>query len=59
MLALASLNSLVHAGDGWTAVVPYGLILSAVTVIVVIATAWLGRSTSAYPNQEAGSSLYD
>ena len=34
MLALAFVNSLVHAGDGWTAVVPYGLILSAVTFAV-------------------------
>ncbi|NTJ41669.1 DUF2231 domain-containing protein [Agrobacterium larrymoorei] len=34
MLVLAFANSLVHAGDGWTAVVPYGLILSAVTFAV-------------------------
>lgn len=34
MLALAFVNSLVHAGDGWTAVVPYGLLLSAVTFAV-------------------------
>ncbi|ALN71147.1 hypothetical protein M673_00390 [Aureimonas sp. AU20] len=43
VLALAFLNSLVHAGDGWTAVVPYGLALSAATVLVMLATAWLGR----------------
>ena len=43
-LALAFINSLVHAGDGWTAVVPWGLALSAVTVIVMIATCWIGRS---------------
>jgi uncharacterized membrane protein len=34
MLVLAFVNSLVHAGDGWTAVVPYGLLLSAVTFAV-------------------------
>lgn len=34
MLIFAFVNSLVHAGDGWTAVVPYGLILSAVTFAV-------------------------
>ncbi|MET0172224.1 MAG: DUF2231 domain-containing protein [Agrobacterium vaccinii] len=34
MLVLAFANSLVHAGDGWTAVVPYGLLLSAVTFVV-------------------------
>lgn len=45
VLVLALLNSFVHAGDGWTAVVPYGLVLSAVTVAVMLLTAWLNRST--------------
>jgi uncharacterized membrane protein len=44
VLALAFLNSLVHASDGWIAVVPWGLVLSAVTVIVMVATDWLGRA---------------
>ncbi|MCP3053753.1 DUF2231 domain-containing protein [Aurantimonas sp. LRZ36] len=44
VLGLAFWNTLVHAGDGWTAIVPYGLILSAVTVLLLIVTAWLGRS---------------
>lgn len=44
VLGLAFLNSLVHAGDGWTGVVPYGLVLSAATMILVFVTAWLGRS---------------
>ncbi len=44
VLGLAFLNSLVHAGDGWTAVVPYGLVLSALTVLLVAITAALGRS---------------
>ncbi|WAJ28169.1 DUF2231 domain-containing protein [Antarcticirhabdus aurantiaca] len=44
VLALALLNSFVHAGDGWTAVVPYGLVLSALTVLVMMVTVWLGRS---------------
>ncbi|BDA83749.1 membrane protein [Aureimonas sp. SA4125] len=43
VLVLAFFNSLVHAGDGWTAVVPNGLILSAVTVLAMIVTLWLGR----------------
>jgi uncharacterized membrane protein len=45
-LILALINSLVHAGDGWTAIVPYGLILSAVTVIVIAVTDWFCRSMS-------------
>ncbi len=44
VLVLALLNSLVHAGDGWTAVVPWGLTLSVITVVVMIITDWLGRS---------------
>ncbi|MBW9117692.1 DUF2231 domain-containing protein [Rhizobium cauense] len=38
MIALAIINSLVHAGDGWTAVVPNGLALSAATFIVSLIT---------------------
>lgn len=36
VLVLALVNSLVHAGDGWTAVVPTGLILSAITVFAIL-----------------------
>jgi uncharacterized membrane protein len=39
ILALAFANSLVHAGDGWTAVVPYGLALSALTFILCLIAA--------------------
>lgn len=44
VLLLAFVNSFVHAADGWTAVVPYGLALSAVTVLVMIITNWFGRA---------------
>jgi uncharacterized membrane protein len=44
VLVLAFLNSLVHAGDGWTAVVPWGLALSALTVVAMLATGLLGRT---------------
>lgn len=44
VLILAIVNSFVHAGDGWTAVVPTGLILSAVTVAVMIVSDWFGRA---------------
>jgi uncharacterized membrane protein len=39
ILALAFANSLVHASDGWTAVVPYGLALSALTFILCLIAA--------------------
>ena len=44
VLVLAFFNNLVHAADGWTSVVPWGLVLSALTVIVMLVTGWLGAS---------------
>lgn len=41
-MLLALINSFVHAQDGWPAVVPNGLILSALTVLVMIVTWFLG-----------------
>lgn len=35
------INSLIHARDGWTAVVPAGLILSAIGAIIVMSHGWL------------------
>ncbi len=43
VLGLAFVNSLVHSGDGWTAVVPYGLLLSAATVLLMLVGGWFGR----------------
>lgn len=48
ILVLAFLNNLVHARDGWTSVVPFGLMLSILTVVVMIATAGLGTPTHGY-----------
>lgn len=43
VLALASLNSLIHTADGWTAVMPWGITTSIVTLVVMIAVGFLGR----------------
>lgn len=43
VLVLALVNSLVHAGDGWTAVVPNGLLLSFLTVAIIAFMAAYGR----------------
>lgn len=43
VLALAFWNSLVHSADGWIAVVPSGLVLSAITVVVLLITDFYGR----------------
>jgi uncharacterized membrane protein len=44
-LILATFNILVHTRDAWTSVVPWGLVLSAATVLVLILTAWMTRET--------------
>lgn len=41
ILALAIFNSLLHAGDGWTAIVPLGLATSAVTFVLMLFTSAL------------------
>ncbi len=42
VLVLAFFNALIHTRDAWTSVVPTGLILSAVTVLILPVTGWLG-----------------
>jgi uncharacterized membrane protein len=41
-MLLSLLNAFVHSRDGWTAVVPQGLILSAVVVLILCVSGWLG-----------------
>ncbi|TGQ62640.1 MAG: DUF2231 domain-containing protein [Mesorhizobium sp.] len=41
-LVLAIVNMLVHTRDAWTSIVPWGLILSAVVVLILLVTGWLG-----------------
>ncbi|MCS0501251.1 DUF2231 domain-containing protein [Ancylobacter mangrovi] len=41
-LALATFNMLIHSRDAWTSVVPSGLVLSALTVLVLVGTAFAG-----------------
>ena len=43
---LSLLNAFVHSRDGWTAVVPQGLILSGVVTVLLMASAWLGGALS-------------
>ena len=43
-VALSLVNAFVHSRDGYTAVVPTGLILSGVVVLILVVTGWLGRS---------------
>jgi uncharacterized membrane protein len=43
-LVLAAFNAFVHTRDAWTSVVPTGVILSAVVVVILLFTGWLGGS---------------
>jgi uncharacterized membrane protein len=43
-LLVEAVNSLVHARDGFTAVVPLGLTLSIVATVLILVAAWLWRS---------------
>ena len=40
----ALVNAFVHSRDGWTAVVPEGVILSGVVVLLLAVSSWLGGS---------------
>jgi uncharacterized membrane protein len=44
VLIFATFNTLIHSRDAWTSVVPIGLILSALTVVVLLFTGWMGWS---------------
>ena len=41
---LSLINAFVHSRDGWTAVVPEGLILSGLVVLLLGVSGWLGQS---------------
>jgi uncharacterized membrane protein len=41
LLILALFNNLVHARDGWTSVVPWGLTLSVLMMLVIMALPWV------------------
>jgi uncharacterized membrane protein len=41
---LSLINAFVHSRDGYTAVVPTGLMLSALVVAILILTAWVGMA---------------
>jgi uncharacterized membrane protein len=44
VMILELFNAFVHSRDGWTAIVPTGLILSIVSVVLLLVSAWLGGS---------------
>jgi uncharacterized membrane protein len=47
VMVAAFLNSLIHAGDGWKAIVPWGVGVSAVTCLLMLGAAMLNRRATA------------
>ncbi len=43
-ILLSIVNAFVHSRDGYTAVVPEGLILSGVVVLILLFTSWMGAT---------------
>ena len=50
---LSLLNAFVHSRDGYTAVVPTGLTLSALVVAILFITGWAGRALIAHHREGA------
>jgi uncharacterized membrane protein len=48
---LSLMNAFVHSRDGYTAVVPQGLTLSALVVVILLVTGWAG-SAMAHRNRK-------
>ena len=44
VLILATLNMFVHSRDAWTSVVPWGVALSAATVLILLFTVRMGQA---------------
>ena len=42
VMVIATFNMLIHTRDAWTSVVPWGITLSAITVVVLIFTTVIG-----------------
>lgn len=47
MMAVALVDAFIHSRDAWTSVVPTGLILSAITVLLALISAWNGYALEA------------
>ena len=44
-LVLGLINAFIHSRDGWTSVVPEGIILSGITALLMIVAAFLGAAS--------------
>jgi uncharacterized membrane protein len=53
---LSLMNAFVHSRDGYTAVVPTGLVLSGLVIVVLLLTVWVGRALLANCHRVGGQS---
>jgi uncharacterized membrane protein len=51
---LSVLNAFIHSRDGYTAVVPQGLALSAIVAVLLLAAGWRGWSLCAVRLRSGG-----
>jgi uncharacterized membrane protein len=51
---LSLVNAFVHSRDGYTAVVPTGLMFSGLVIVVLLLTAWVGRALLANRHRVGG-----
>src|SRR6267143_4527517 len=51
---LSLVNAFVHSRDGYTAVVPTGLMLSGLVIVVLLLTAWVARALLANRHRVGG-----
>src|ERR1700716_4358555 len=51
---LSLVNAFVHSRDGYTAVVPTGLMLSGLVIVVLLLTPWVGRALLANRHRVGG-----
>jgi uncharacterized membrane protein len=47
---LSLMNAFVHSRDGYTAVVPTGLMLSGLVIVVLLLTSWIGTALANHPS---------
>jgi uncharacterized membrane protein len=47
---LSLMNAFVHSRDGYTAVVPTGLMLSGLVIVVLVLTSWVGTALANRPH---------
>jgi uncharacterized membrane protein len=48
-IALSLMNAFIHSRDGYTAVVPTGLMLSGLVIVVLLLTSWAGTALANRP----------